>query len=83
MDVNQAACQFYGYSRQELTTMNMFQINQLPLHKLKMMMANALNQETLAFNFQHQVASGKTRDVEVFSGPVTIGGGQAPALHHF
>ncbi|MBI4798758.1 MAG: PAS domain S-box protein, partial [Desulfarculus sp.] len=74
VDANQAACDFYGYSRREIVTKKVFDINPAPPEKIQDAMAGALAGGRLAFEFQHRLASGELRDVEVYTGPMNWGG---------
>jgi PAS domain S-box-containing protein len=70
---NQAAARFYGYSIEKLETMKMGAINIQPYKLVKSEMEVADNQERHHFNFQHRLASGQVRDVEVYAGPIEFG----------
>lgn len=72
VDANEAAARFYGYSQTQLQTMNIAEINQLSPEQVKKELASAEREERLYFNFVHQLASGECRDVEVYSGPITL-----------
>lgn len=72
VDANEAAARFYGYSQTQLQTMNIAEINQLSPEQVKKELASAEHEERLYFNFVHQLASGECRDVEVYSGPITL-----------
>ncbi len=74
VEVNPAACKFYGYSRQELLHMNISQINCQPRSEIMLSMGRAKNGECGHFLFPHRLASGEVRRVEVYSGNVTIDG---------
>lgn len=74
LSANQAACSFYGYSREQLLQMKITQINCLPPHEVKACMAEALRADRPFFLFPHRLASGEIRKVEVYSGPVVLGG---------
>jgi PAS domain S-box-containing protein len=74
VDANQAACDFYGYPREALITLQIAAINTLPPEQIDIEMRNALAQRRRFFNFQHRLASGEIRDVEVYSGPVGSSG---------
>jgi PAS domain S-box-containing protein len=71
---NRAAATFYGWSRKTLAQMNIQQINTLPLDKIKETMKDASDQKLTHFEFQHRLADGSVRDVEVFSNRITIDG---------
>ncbi len=67
---NKAACAFYGYDQATLTSMKITQINTLSPQEVKQEMDKAKSENRLHFNFQHRLASGEIRDVEVYSGPI-------------
>ena len=72
VDANPAACSYYGYSREELQAKKVTDLNTLPPEQVfaKMRMARERQQEH--FYFQHRLANGEVRDVEVFSGSIRI-----------
>ncbi|MFZ5967112.1 MAG: PAS domain-containing sensor histidine kinase [Bacillota bacterium] len=70
---NPAACSFYGYTKEELLQMNIDQINTMSDEALKKEMENAENYRKNFFQFKHRTAAGEIKDVETYSGPVTIG----------
>ncbi len=74
LDANPAAGRFYGYSRKKLATMDMGQINMVSAVKRKKMMAEAMNRPQTYFQFKHRLASGETRDVEVYASPIEVAG---------
>ncbi|MCF7794459.1 MAG: PAS domain S-box protein, partial [Candidatus Cloacimonetes bacterium] len=71
---NSAASNFYGYSVSEMKKMKITDINILPEKQVHIDMKKAIEEKKLFFQFKHRLASGEIRDVEVFSGPVTIQG---------
>jgi PAS domain S-box-containing protein len=73
IDANAAACEFYGYDRPTLLTLNISDINTLPAQKISQEMRLGFRGKSF-FTFQHRLASGEIRDVDVYSSPVTIGG---------
>jgi diguanylate cyclase (GGDEF)-like protein/PAS domain S-box-containing protein len=75
-DANQAACNFYGYSRTELLALRIRDINTLPPEEIEKEMAQAQAENRLYFNFCHRLASGEIRDVEVYSGPISTSAGE-------
>ena len=70
VDANPAACDFYGYSRDKLTTMSIGEINTLPPHEVAAEMAAAHTEHRGYFVFRHRRASGAIHDVEVHSSPI-------------
>ncbi len=73
IDANQAACDYYGYQKQELTNLHIQDINTLSQEQVFQEMQSAATESRNYFNFQHQLANGEIKDVEVFSGPIVIG----------
>jgi len=73
IDANPSACSFYGYNHDELTSMLIQEINQLPKEEVqkRRMMAYAARQKY--FLFPHKLRSGEIRLVDVYSCPVTFG----------
>ncbi|NMB88083.1 MAG: PAS domain S-box protein [Chloroflexi bacterium] len=71
---NQAACAYYGYNLGEISRMLISQINTLPLDEILAQISRASTREQNVFAFQHRLASGEVRDVEVFCGPIEING---------
>jgi PAS domain S-box-containing protein len=69
---NPAAVKFYGYSLQELTTMPITSIdmrsNDTVFEILKSISKGEVNQ----FICKHRLRNGELRDVELFTGPITI-----------
>ena len=74
IDANNAACDFYQYSKEQLLTMNINEINPLPSEDLHQKRHQAQTGEKGYFLFRHRLASGELRDVEVYSGPITVRG---------
>ena len=70
---NEAAQTFYGYSLDQLTSMRISDINTLPLDKLQVEMDSVINVGK-RFEFQHRLADGSIRDVEVSSSPIIFNG---------
>ncbi|MDP3032062.1 MAG: PAS domain S-box protein, partial [Rhodocyclaceae bacterium] len=73
---NPAAARFYGWTREELQGMPMARINILSAEELQRAMRRARACQQEYFEFQHRLADGSIRDVEVFSGPIEIAGRQ-------
>ncbi len=76
VDVNPAACAFYGYSREELAGKSITEINISSRQEIFEEMSRAAAGQRQVFRFQHRLASGETRDVEIFSGPLLVRGEQ-------
>ena len=73
IEANEAACNYYGYSKKEMETLEISDINVLPPEKIHLEMQKAKSEERLYFSFPHRLASGEIRNVEVYSGPVNLG----------
>ncbi|MFO7892304.1 MAG: PAS domain S-box protein [Longimicrobiales bacterium] len=73
VDANPAAEQFYGYSADRFRTMKVSDINTADPRLLAARMAEVRQKQVHFFQFQHRLADGSVRDVEVYSGPVDLG----------
>ncbi|MGO9569884.1 MAG: PAS domain S-box protein [Desulfomonilaceae bacterium] len=73
-DASPGACAFYGYDRAELKQKHLSEINMLSLEQLNQRMQEAKSQQRKYFDFQHRLASGEVRGVEVCTGPISIDG---------
>ncbi|HYC89820.1 MAG TPA: EAL domain-containing protein [Thermoanaerobaculia bacterium] len=76
VDANAAACDYYGYTRDEIRAMRVWDINVRGEDAVRTDLSRASAQESSLFHFRHMRASGEIRDVEVHSGPVDAGGGR-------
>jgi PAS domain S-box-containing protein len=74
MDANKAAALFYGYPRDRLCTMFIQDINTLTPEEVKRERLAAAQQERNYFVFNHKLAGGDVRTVEVYSWPVSLQG---------
>jgi PAS domain S-box-containing protein len=74
VDANPAACSFYGYVPETIRNMNISEINTSSLPQIRAELTQALAMGQNSFSFRHRLASGDIRDVEVFSGPIELGG---------
>lgn len=74
VDANQAAVEFYAWTKRELTSMNIAEINTLTRSEVEREMAEAQASRRLVFRFRHRRGTGDVRDVEVFSGPTPMEG---------
>ncbi len=72
LDANPSACTFYGYSREELKKMKIYQINASTEDVIKKEMLAVKNKEKRFLLFTHRLSNGELRDVEVYSGPIFI-----------
>ena len=73
-DANPAACSYYGWSREELKGRKIYDINTLTIEEVAAQMNLARSEKRRNFFFKHRRADGGIRDVEVYSGPLTVKG---------
>jgi diguanylate cyclase (GGDEF)-like protein/PAS domain S-box-containing protein len=69
-DANEAAAEYYGFTRQQLTAMSVDKINTAPSQVVAYERQRALREERRRFNFRHRLASGEERDVEIYASPM-------------
>lgn len=74
VDANPMACTFYGYPIEEMKKMQIADINILSQKEIKYEMNRAVQEGRQQYYFQHRLRSGQVRDVEVYSGSLTING---------
>jgi diguanylate cyclase (GGDEF)-like protein/PAS domain S-box-containing protein/putative nucleotidyltransferase with HDIG domain len=72
--VNDSAALFYEYTKDELESMNISQINTLSEEEIALEMQAAQNEERNYFVFDHRLKNGDIRNVEVYSYPVQFNG---------
>ncbi len=72
IDANRAASDYYGYPLEQLRGMKVSAINILSPEQIIEEMSRAAQEERSHFLFQHRLASGEIRDVEVHSGPLEL-----------
>lgn len=67
IDVNNTACEFYGYSKEQFKKMNVSDINTLPLNEILIKIKNAIEipDNDIINNIKHKLSNGEIRDVEV------------------
>lgn len=76
VDANLGAVAFYGYSREQLVSMRIQDINMLTEAEVFTEMELARSEKRNFFAFRHRLANGVICNVEVFSGPVITQGKQ-------
>ena len=74
LDVNPAACAYYGHSRGEMTQKKIFDFNTLPKKQVFNAIERMVSEKQRYFAFRHRLANGDIRDVEVYSNPIKIKG---------
>jgi len=73
LDANRAAAAFYGYPLERMQELRITDINILPKGELHRIMASIREDEGARFEFQHRLADGSLREVEVSSSRVQAG----------
>lgn len=71
-DMNPAACDFYGYTREQILNMNVTAINGMPIDEVLSILEMAYQKKRNYFQAKHRLANGVVRDVEIFNGPINI-----------
>ena len=74
MNANRAASEFYGWSIEELRRMRIEQITSLSAEQVKSNLYKCRTAEQSRFLFEHRMADGSLRNVEVFSNLVRVAG---------
>jgi diguanylate cyclase (GGDEF)-like protein/PAS domain S-box-containing protein len=74
VDANDAACAFWGWSRDQLRTMRIWDINVAGKQKIEEQFSETSAGLTFNFQCQHRIASGDLRDVEVYVNPIMVRG---------
>ena len=74
IEANTAAVGFYGYSRERLLTLRISDITIAPAAEVQRAMASVMQGQTNRFEFQHRLADGSLRKVEVSTGHIEFGG---------
>ncbi|MBF0383437.1 MAG: PAS domain S-box protein, partial [Magnetococcales bacterium] len=72
---NESAVSYYGYPHEQLIGMLISDINTMPAEKNAEERQRVLREECSYFIFQHRLANGELRDVEVYSTPIPSDGG--------
>jgi PAS domain S-box-containing protein len=72
VDANPAAISYYGWSHEDITGKKITDINILTKEKIFQEMERAKKEQRQHFYFRHRLSNGEIRDVEVYSGLITI-----------
>jgi len=72
VDANKAACKYYGWTFEEITSKKMYQINALSAEEMRIEVQKAAEEKRNYLSFKHRLASGEIRDVEIYSGPMIL-----------
>lgn len=73
IDANSAAANFYGWKKSELKIKNISEINTLSKDEITIEMLKAKSKKKKRFIFNHKIASGNIKEVEVYSHPIKFG----------
>jgi PAS domain S-box-containing protein len=73
-DGNPGACAFYDMDRDAIRSVKITDINTLPAGEVQDKIRMAVSGERRYFEFKHRAAGGEIKDVQVCTGPITIGG---------
>jgi PAS domain S-box-containing protein len=76
VDANLGACVFYGYPYEKIINLKLTDINTLAEEEIKTKIHLAMTEQHNHFYYQHRLANGQIRDVEVYSGPLFMRGKQ-------
>ena len=71
---NEAAVAYYGWPRERLLSILIWEINTLPTDEILKRMDQVKSGKKASFILQHRRADGSVRDVEVHSGPIPYDG---------
>jgi PAS domain S-box-containing protein len=74
VSANHAAADFFGYSRESLTTMSMDEFDSLPPEDVAMQRLRARREKQLCFDSCYKLSNGEERDVEVYSSSIDMDG---------
>ncbi len=74
IDANAAACAFYGHPREAFLGKSLSDLNVIPPEQIRANVARIRTRKIDRIALTHRLADGALRDVESFTGPVTISG---------
>ncbi len=74
VDANAAALSFYGYTREQLLTMRITDINILPASEVRQTLSAILPKDGKRYEIQHRLADGSLKDVAVSASMIQYGG---------
>jgi len=73
VDANEAATNFYGWSKEKLISMTLSDISNHTYDQIRATIEKVIKRERFFFEFKHKIANGEVRDVEVYRSPIDIG----------
>jgi two-component system, sensor histidine kinase PdtaS len=74
VDANDAAVRYYGYPRDQLTALGIYDLNRLPKDTVIRNLGRAKDEKEKHFFSTHYRADGEKRYVEIYSGPIPVRG---------
>ncbi len=74
IDANSAAVNFYGWTKKELISMKISDINMLSQKEAKKKIESVKNNKKVYSYLQHRIANGMIKDVEIYSQSIKFGG---------
>jgi PAS domain S-box-containing protein len=77
LDANDAALAFYGYSLAQFRALYLWDINTQSEAELRAVWPRIVNATERTFKFDHRLASGELRRVEILTTAITLGSGSA------
>lgn len=72
IEVNQSACDFYGYTKQEFEALNITDLEVLPEADVVSVLTSLRHEEFEVVHAKHRLSTGCLRDVELYIGPIEI-----------
>ncbi|MBN2662323.1 MAG: PAS domain-containing protein [Bacteroidales bacterium] len=72
VDANNAALEFYGYSKNEMLKLRITDINILETDEIKKLMQISVEEKQNVFEFKHKLANGQIKEVNVYSGNIVF-----------
>ena len=72
IDANKAALSFYGYSKSELLSKHIYDLNTLNNEEIDRYVNDVLLSNSSTFIFKHRLANGEIRNVQVFASPIIL-----------
>ncbi len=72
INCNNAAVNYYGYSKEELLSKKIYDINTMSRQEIDKLMKNAIEKSIQKFRFKHRLANGEIKDVEVFASLINL-----------
>jgi len=73
---NTAACEFYGYTQQELESLTPTDVSLMPLERIKELFHHLSAEGGLRFASRHRLRSGQLRDMELDASPIVLRSGR-------